>query len=166
MDACNREEILAAFPPREKEGVRLPDLSTTHWEDLDFLGWSEPDRNRAFLVIAHASGLRGWTLQRMPVKVPNARRYMCAICLTVHGCTDMALFSRRVRGGRRYVSAANMLCGDLQCSLYVRGVKQSDAGQMPETVSLTWRIRRLRGNLDRLTDTLASLDAKLVDAAS
>jgi hypothetical protein len=142
----------------EASRVKLPaNFAELRWPDLDFLGWRDPGApDRAYLIAERDDSLVGVTLRTTSGRSRNfAARSMCSLCLTLHTAGGVALMTARRTGeaGRRANSVGQYLCADLACSLYVRGVKISDAGaDLDETISPDDKIVRARANLDTFLD--------------
>ncbi|MER5511197.1 FBP domain-containing protein [Streptomyces sp. NPDC002766] len=154
MEPLTEQEIRAAFvncTKGEAKRLHVPrDLADRPWEDLDYLGWRDPQApGRAYLaaeldarpvaVVLRTSGAGSW----------QTRRSMCSICLTVHsGGVSLMVAPKAGRAGQQGNSVGAYLCDDLACSLYVRGRKDADAGgRMHETITLEEKIRRTVANL-------------------
>ncbi|MFD8308655.1 FBP domain-containing protein [Streptomyces sp. NPDC059690] len=154
MEPLTEQEIRAAFvncTKGEAKRLHVPrDLTDRPWEDLDYLGWRDPQApGRAYLaaeldarpvaVVLRTSGAGSW----------QTRRSMCSICLTVHsGGVSLMVAPKAGKAGQQGNSVGAYLCDDLACSLYVRGRKDADAGaRMHETITLEEKIRRTVANL-------------------
>jgi hypothetical protein len=111
-------------------------------------------------VFDHDGTVSGLSLDRMMVRSSAARSFMCSICRTMHGIRGIANFTYRSRRGPGYHTLTDMFCGDLQCSLYVRGLLSTDGSQFYETISVDRKIERLRSGIDRYLDTIAAFDAR------
>ncbi|MEV7217057.1 FBP domain-containing protein [Kitasatospora cineracea] len=124
------------------------------WGELDFLGWRDPGApDRGYLVAEHGGRLVGVVLRRVQRVGAGVRRgAMCSICLTVHAASGVALLTARKAGrgsGEEYASAGEYFCGDLACSLYVRGLRRASAGgvRMRESLGVEEKAARVRANL-------------------
>jgi hypothetical protein len=157
MMAITEGDIRASFvncSKGEAKRLNLPrDLADLPWDDLDFLGWRDPGApERAYLITerggrplgialrAASGGGRGFTA-----------RSMCSLCLTTRTGGGVALMTARRTGeaGRQGNTVGQYVCGDLHCSLYLRGRKESMAGRdLEETLSLEEKVARLHANLD------------------
>ncbi|MDQ0758581.1 FBP domain-containing protein [Streptomyces canus] len=154
MEPLTEQEIRAAFVNCTKgEAKRLSvprDLAERPWEDLDFLGWRDPQApDRGYLVAAldgrpTALALRGSTAGSW-----QTRRSMCSLCLTTHsGGVSLMVAPRAGKAGQQGNSVGAYMCDDLACSLYVRGKKDAGAGaRLHETLTLDEKIRRTVTNL-------------------
>jgi hypothetical protein len=54
----------------------------------------------------------------------------------------------------------DLFCGDLSCSLYVRGLLSSDVSQFYETITIERKVERLRQGLDRYLATIATFESQ------
>lgn len=134
MEPLTEREIRASFVNCSKgDAKRLtvpPDLDNRPWDDLDFLGWSDPGLpGRAYLVIPEAGGLAGIAL-RYETGGPR-RSQMCTICSTTHSNGGVVLMTARKAGeaGRRGNTTGTYMCEDLSCSLYARRKKTPALGR-------------------------------------
>jgi treble-clef zinc-finger protein len=154
MKPLTEQEIRTAFVNCTKgEAKRLSvprDLAERPWEDLDFLGWRDPQApGRAYLVTV---------LDDRPVAVvlrcpePGSwqlRRSMCTICLTSHtGGVSLMVAPKAGKAGQQGNSVGAYMCSDLACPLYVRGKKDAGAGaRLHESLTLEEKIQRTVANL-------------------
>ncbi|MFJ4678576.1 FBP domain-containing protein [Kitasatospora sp. NPDC088783] len=163
MKALTEPAIRASFvncTKGEASRLALPrGLAELPWEELDFLGWRDPGApDRGHLVAEHGGRLVGVTLRRAQRAGAGARQgAMCSICRTVHAASGVALLTARKAGrpsGEEYASAGEYFCGDLACSLYVRGHRRASAGgvRMRESLSTEERVARVRVNLAAFLD--------------
>ncbi|MFC5751340.1 FBP domain-containing protein [Actinomadura rugatobispora] len=163
MKAITEGDIRASFVNCSKGEARrlgLPrDLADLSWDDLDFLGWRDPGApERAYLVAerdarpigialrATSGGGRGFTA-----------RSMCSLCLTTRTGGGVALMTARRTGeaGRQGNTVGQYVCGDLHCSLFLRGRKESVAGRdLEETLTLEEKVARLHANLDAFLEKI------------
>ncbi|MFB4312083.1 FBP domain-containing protein [Actinomadura sp. GTD37] len=142
----------------EAKRLDLPkDFADLPWDDLDFLGWQDPGApGRAYLIAERDDSIAGISLR---VTAGTARgftsRSMCSLCLTTRTGGGVALMTARRTGdaGRQGNSVGQYMCGDLDCSLYVRGKKQSVAGGgLDESLTLDEKVARVLGNLHSFLD--------------
>ncbi|MBH5132576.1 FBP domain-containing protein [Streptomyces sp. NPDC057144] len=163
MKPLTEHDIRTSFVNCSKGAAeRLPlpkDLADLdHWDDLDFLGWSDlsaPDRS--YLVLERAAGPVGLTLRSASGNRGFLRRSMCSLCLTTHPGGGVCLVSAPKAGpaGRDGNSVGLYVCADLDCSLYVRGKKKAaPGGRMEESLTVEQQIERLRGNLDAFVERI------------
>lgn len=157
MEALTEATIRASFvncSQGEARRLKLPrDLRSRPWDDLDFLGWSDPDGSDRSYVVAwvddHPVGITlRWTSHRQAF----LRRSMCSLCYTPHGGAGVALMAGRKVGseGRKGSTVGMYICTDLACSLYVRGKKIPSSGsRLRETLSVEEQVTRMMGNLDK-----------------
>ncbi|MFD0690263.1 FBP domain-containing protein [Actinomadura fibrosa] len=144
----------------EAKRLGLPkDLAGLPWDDLDFLGWRDPGApERAYLVAERGGRPTGIALRggRGTARGFTART-MCSLCLTTRTGGGVTLMTARRTGeaGRQGNSVGQYLCGDLDCSLYVRGKKQTVAGGgLDESLTLEEKIARVNANLHAFIDTI------------
>lgn len=155
MEPLTAEEIRASFVNcSQGEAKRLPlprGLTATAWEQRDFLGWRDPGApGAAYVVAPWRDRLVGLVLRVSTDRRATGRKNMCALCLTTHSTTDVALMvaPRAGAAGRKGNTVGTYLCADLACSLYVRRIKRPDRAQPEETLTDEQRIARLHDNLD------------------
>lgn len=154
MKQLTEQEIRAAFVNCTKgEAKRLSvprDLGDHPWDDLDYLGWRDPQApGRAYLVTELEGAARALVLRRPGHTSGQGRHSMCSICLTVHdGNVSLMVAPKAGRAGQEGNSVGVYLCDDLACSLYVRGRKDAGFGaRLHETIPLEERIQRVAVNL-------------------
>ena len=148
------QEIRAAFvncSKGEAKRLHVPrDLAEQPWDDLDFLGWRDPQApDRAYL----ATELDGRPVA-LALRCPGAtswqtRRSMCSMCLTTHtGGVSLMVAPKAGKAGQQGNSVGAYICSDLSCSLYVRGKKDAGAGaRLHESLTLEEKIPRTVTNL-------------------
>lgn len=157
MKPVTADEIRAAMVNCSKgEAKRLPvprDLAERPWDDLDFLGWRDPSgSDRGYLVTEYQGALTGLVLRCVPPTAAGRgvgrRTTVCSLCLTAHPGTGVTLMTAARRRNRED-SVGIRICADLDCPLYLRGIKTpAQGGGMPETLSLEEKSSRLRGSLE------------------
>ncbi|MFI8234719.1 FBP domain-containing protein [Streptomyces sp. NPDC085900] len=154
MEPLTEQEIRAAFvncSKGEAKRLHVPrDLADRPWEDLDYLGWRDPQApDRAYLAAAPDARPVAVVLRTSGAGSGQTRRSMCSICLTVHsGGVSLMVAPKAGKAGQQGNSVGAYLCDDLACSLYVRGRKDAGAGaRMHETITLEEKIRRTVANL-------------------
>ncbi|MFJ9103049.1 FBP domain-containing protein [Streptomyces sp. NPDC102405] len=165
MEPLTEQEIRAAFVNCSKgEAKRLSvprDLAERPWEDLDYLGWRDPQApDRAYLVAVLDGRPTALALRGSAAGSWQTRRSMCSLCLTTHsGGVSLMVARRAGKAGQQGNSVGAYMCDDLACSLYVRGKKDAGAGaRLHETLTLDEKIRRTVTNL-------AAFVAKVTGAA-
>ena len=153
MNPLAEPEIRASFvncTKGEAKRLNLPrDLAERPWDDLDYLGWRDPQAPaRGYLVAEHAGRLQGIVL-RAP-QVGTARRSsMCSLCLTVRsGGVSLMVAPRAGKAAQLGHSVGTYMCADLTCSLVVRGKVTTSGPVVYETVTTEQRVERLTTNLD------------------
>ncbi|MFC4561288.1 FBP domain-containing protein [Nocardiopsis mangrovi] len=154
MNPITERDIRAAFVNCTKGEARrlyVPrDLAERPWDDLDYLGWRDPRApDRAYLVAELDGGPRALAL-RSPAPTPGeTRRAMCSLCVTTHtGGVRLMVAAKAGKAGKQGDSVGIHVCGDLACSLYVRGKKDAGPGARSyETITLAEKIQRTTANL-------------------
>ena len=133
MDPITEREIRASFINCSKgEAKRLPtprDLEERPWDDLDFLGWSDPSYpGRSYLLVPTDDGPAGVAMRH---ERGSRRTQMCTICSTTHtgGGVTLMTAQRAGEAGRRGDSVGTYMCDDLACSLYARRKKVPSLGR-------------------------------------
>jgi len=160
VNPLQRDQVISAFPAEDREGLSLPAFDRLHWPNLDFLGWCDRSGDKAFLVVEEDGAASGLLLDRMPIRTSNARSFMCSICRTMHGPRGIANFTYHSRQGAGYHTLTDTFCGDLQCSLYVRGLLSPDVMQFHETISVDRKVERLLTGIDRYLATIAKFNSR------
>ena len=155
MQSLSTDEIRASFVNCSKgEAKRMPmpsSFDAIRWDDLDFLGWRDLASPRnAYLVAPWREQVVGVVLRISTTAGLGGRKNMCTVCFTTHSSSDMALMVAPKAGaaGRNGNTVGTYLCGDLACSLYVRGLKRPARVQPEETTTPDQRVARLREHLD------------------
>ncbi|QDQ90911.1 FBP domain-containing protein [Rhodococcus sp. WB9] len=154
MEPVTERDIRSSFINCSKgDAKRLPvprDLDDRPWDDLDFLGWSDPSfPGRCYVVVPRDGGLVGVALRYETGGYRRAQ--MCTVCMTTHANGGVSLMTARKSGesGRRGNSIGTYMCADLACSLYARRKKSPAMGrQYREDLEPEERIARVRDNLD------------------
>ncbi|NEA66093.1 FBP domain-containing protein [Streptomyces sp. SID12488] len=154
MEPLTEQEIRAAFvncTKGEAQRLSVPrDLADRPWEDLDYLGWRDAQApDRAYLVTELDGRVTGLALRSSAPAFGQTRRSMCSMCLTSHtGGVALMVAPKAGKSGKQGNSVGAYICGDLCCSLYVRGRKDAGAGsRLHETITLEEKIRRTVGNV-------------------
>ncbi|WP_229401471.1 FBP domain-containing protein [Micromonospora okii] len=147
---CTKGETKRLFVPR--------DLADRPWDDLDYLGWRDPQApERAYLVTAPDGHPRGLALRCPTPSAQQPRRNMCSMCLTTPADGVALMVARKAgKAGQQGNSVGTYICADLACSLYLRGRKDPGPGaRMQESLTLEEKIDRTVANLvaflDRVT---------------
>jgi hypothetical protein len=160
VNPLQRDQVISAFPAEDRQELSLPDFDRLQWPSLDFLGWCGRSGDKAFLVFADDGIVRGLMLERMAVRTTNVRAFMCSICRTTHGPRGIANFTYRAEHGAGYDTLTDYFCGDLKCSLYVRGLLHPDGAQFHETISMERKVERLLAGLDRFLINISNFEAR------
>ncbi|MGW1727610.1 FBP domain-containing protein [Streptomyces sp. NPDC002306] len=163
MKPLTEREIRAAFVNCSKgEAKRLSiphDLAERPWDDLDFLGWRDPQApDRAYLAVDLDGRTVALTLRGSHASSWQTRRSMCSICLTTHtGGVSLLVAAKAGRAGQQGNSVGAYICSDLACPLYVRGKKDAGIGaRLPESLTLEEKIQRTVGNLTAFVDRVTA----------
>lgn len=145
MRPLNREEILSVFSKKERRKIKLPELELINWENLDFLGWIHSSGHLGFVVYEFRNKLRGIVLERNPHAIGSGVR-MCSWCYTLNTASGVRLFTYQIPNTK--ITIGNYICADLQCSFYIRGIKETGIAQMQENLSVSKKIQRYRKNIE------------------
>lgn len=154
MKPLTESEIRASFVNCSKgEAKRLGvprDLAPRPWEDLDYLGWTDPRAPARRYLVADVDGATyGLVLRINEASVGAARKAMCSLCITVRsGGVSLMVAPRAGRSGQQGNSVGTYICSDLSCSLVVRGKLRTGTPGMHETLTVEQRVERLVANLD------------------
>lgn len=146
MRPLTTKEILSAFSKRERKEIKLPDLELIDWENLDFLGWIHPSGHLGFVVYEFPTRVRGIVLERNTQASSGGIR-MCSWCYTLNIASGVRLFTYQIP--KTKITIGDYLCADLQCSLYLRGIKKTDITQMRESLSVSEKIQRCKSNIEK-----------------
>ncbi|MER5472006.1 FBP domain-containing protein [Streptomyces sp. NPDC002685] len=154
MKPLTEQEIRTAFVNCTKgEAKRLSvprDLADRPWDDLDYLGWRDPQApERAYIVVELDGGPKAITLRCPGATSGHMRRSMCSMCVTTHtGGVSLMVAPKAGKSGQQGNSVGAYLCSDLACSLYVRGKKDAGVGgRLHESLTLEEKIQRTVANL-------------------
>jgi hypothetical protein len=154
VEPLTEQEIRTAFvncSKGEAKRLHVPrDLAELPWDDLDFLGWRDPQApDRAYLVADLGEGPVAITLRSPPPKPGQKRSNLCSICLTSHvGGVTLMVAPRTGKAGQQGNSVGAYICGDLACSLYTRGKKfTASSSRLPERLTLEEKVERNVANL-------------------
>ena len=165
MEALTEREIRASLvncTKGEAGRVKLPDLATVVWRDLDFLGWTDPGAPlRSVIVVPMPDGPVGVVLRRPDSRRTSAMRSsMCRICYTGHTADGVVLFVAPLAGpaGRQGNTVGEYICTDLACSLYLRGKRQPRGRliRQEETLTLDEKVDRAMTNLHGFVKRVAA----------
>ncbi|MFE2493363.1 FBP domain-containing protein [Streptomyces scopuliridis] len=154
MKPLAEQEIRTAFVNCTKgEAKRLTvprDLAEQCWDDLDFLGWRDPQApDRAYLVTELDGRPVGVQLRSSGGGSWQMRRSMCSVCVTTHtGGVSLMVAPRSGKAGQQGNSVGVYMCSDLACSLYVRGKKDAGIGaRLHESLTMEEKVQRTVANL-------------------
>jgi hypothetical protein len=154
MEPVNEKDIRSSFVNCSKGDTKrmgVPaDLAEKNWEQLDFLGWSDPSyAGRSYIVVPQQDGLVGVALRHETGGSDRAQ--MCTVCMTTHSRGYVSLMTARKTGesGRKGNTVGTYMCTDLLCSLYARGKKTPALGnRYRENLTPEERVERVRDNVD------------------
>ncbi|MFF4764439.1 FBP domain-containing protein [Streptomyces sp. NPDC001292] len=154
MKALTENEIRGAFVNCTKGEAKrlyvLRDLAERPWDDLDFLGWRDPQApDRTYLVTELDGRPTALTLRNAGASSWQTRRSMCSMCMTTHtGGVSLMVAAKAGKAGQQGNSVGAYMCSDLACPLYVRGKKDVSVGsQLHETLTVEEKIQRTAANL-------------------
>jgi hypothetical protein len=154
MKPLTEQEIRTAFVNCTKGAAKrlsVPrDLAERPWDDLDFLGWRDPQSpDRAYLATELDGRPVALTLRCSSATSWQMRRSMCTMCMTTHtGGVSLMVAAKAGKAGQQSNSVGAYICSDLACSLYVRGKKDAGVGaRLPESLTLEEKIQRTVANL-------------------
>lgn len=155
MSPLTEQQIRASFvncSKGEAKRLNVPrQLADQPWDDLDFLGWRDPQsRTRAYLVAERAGSLVGVVLRASDGSGGVPRKNLCTLCLTPHPAGGVVLLvaPRAGKAGQNGDSVGTYICADLRCSLYVRGRRVTAMGKLPESLTPEQKVARLEENLE------------------
>jgi hypothetical protein len=137
VEPLTEQEIRAAFvncSKGEAKRLHVPrDLAGQPWDDLDFLGWRDPQApDRAYLVADLGAGPVAITLR---CTAPGQKR-------------SNMVAPRTGKAGQQGNSVGAYICGDLACSLYTRGKKfTASSVRFQEKLTLEEQVERNVANL-------------------
>ncbi|MFD3310365.1 FBP domain-containing protein [Streptomyces sp. NPDC058694] len=154
MKPLTEQEIRTAFvncTKGESKRLSVPrDLAEQPWDELDFLGWRDPQApDRAYLATELDGRPVALALRGAGAASWQTRRSMCSICLTTHtGGVSLMVAAKAGKAGQQGNSVGAYMCSDLACPLYVRGRKDAGVGaRLPESLTLEEKIHRTVANL-------------------
>lgn len=154
MKPLTETQIRASFvncSKGEAKRLHVPrDLAARPWDDLDYLGWTDPQSPARRYLVAEVDGATSAMVLRInEASVGAARKSMCSLCITVRsGGVSLMVAPRAGKAGQQGNSVGTYICSDLTCSLVVRGKVQTGSPGMHETLGVEQRVERLVGNLE------------------
>ncbi|MER7673222.1 FBP domain-containing protein [Kitasatospora sp. NPDC096128] len=152
MKPMTEQEIRSAFvncSKGEAKRLHVPrDLTELAWDDLDFLGWRDPQApDRAYLAAELDGRTVAVALRSSSAASWQARRSICSLCVTTHsGGVSLLVAPLAGKAGKQGNSVGAYMCTDLACSLYVRG-KREVGVRLHESLTVEEKIRRTVANL-------------------
>ncbi|MDT0165768.1 FBP domain-containing protein [Actinotalea sp. AC32] len=127
MNILTEQQIRTSFvnaSRREASQATLPDLSSTPWERLDYLGWRDRRAPLSAYVVLELEGRPVGVLLRAGDRdtARARRRAVCAWCTDVVVTEDVSLYVARRAGasGRRGNTIGTLVCTEFVCSANVR----------------------------------------------
>ncbi|WP_433344288.1 FBP domain-containing protein [Micromonospora sp. CA-111912] len=139
---CTKGQTKSLYVPR--------DLADRPWGDLDYLGWRDPQApDRGYLVAELDGHPRALALRCSSPGPGRLRRGMCSMCLTTHGGgVPLMVAPKAGKAGQQGNTVGTYICGDLACSLYVRGKKDAGVGgRLQESLTVEEKIQRTVANI-------------------
>lgn len=163
MKPVTERDIRSSFINCSKtEAKKLPvpkNLDDRPWDDLDFLGWSDPSLpGRAYLVVPNDNDELIGVALRYETGGPR-RAQMCSICLTTHTGSGVSLLTAAKAGpsGRKGNTVGTYMCTDLACPLYARGKKTPALGnRYRENLNPEQKVERMFANMQAFVARLYS----------
>lgn len=160
MESITEKEIRSSFVNCSKgdaKRLNVPrDFADTQWDQLDFLGWTDPSyAGRSYIVVPTADKLVGIALRHE--SGGSDRAQMCTICTTTHSRGNVALMTAAKVGesGRKGNTVGTYMCTDLACSLYARRKKTPALGnRYRESLTTEERVLRVQTNLEAFVERL------------
>ncbi|MCF6524187.1 FBP domain-containing protein [Streptomyces sp. JJ36] len=154
MRPLTEQEIRTAFVNCSRGAAKrlsVPrDLAERPWDDLDYLGWRDPQNPaRACLVTELDGRIQGLVLRCSAGAPAQARRSICSVCVTAPlAGVSLMVAPKAGKAGRQGDSVGAYLCSDLACSLYVRDKRDPGPGaRLHESLTLEEKIQRTVTNL-------------------
>ncbi|MFE4949632.1 FBP domain-containing protein [Leifsonia sp. NPDC056665] len=124
MLPVNEQQLRSSFvnaSQRERKELTLPDLASTRWDDLDYLGWRDRRNPNQGYVIAEVDGeLVGVLLRKADGGIRS--RPQCSWCEDVHLPNEVVFFIAKRAGaaGRNGNTLGTLVCAGFECSANVR----------------------------------------------
>lgn len=147
MNSITREEFAqrvgaAGINPRLARELRFVPAETAHWEQRDFLTALTKSKNEGVLLYGDHTAMFSLS-RRKPGLSGRVEPIICDLCASWQRGSNSATITF-VRSDKSTVSY--LCCGDLDCSLHVRGL--TNAGklartQLREDITPERRIQRL-----------------------
>lgn len=158
MNQINREEFTAfvknaRIKSRLRAILRFVPEEIHGWENRDFLAVTDKSGREG--VLLYGDVVAPFMLATRSAKA-NGRieAILCDICASWRRGTESATITFQA-GDRRTVS--HLVCGDLDCSLHVRGLTDTSAlsrTQLREDITPEARVTRLHFRLKNILDNL------------
>lgn len=144
------ERIAAArVKPRLRKILRFAPESVSDWESRDFFVVTDKSGNEG--VLLYEDQIASFTVSpRVAHAGGRVAAVICDICATWRRGPESSVITIQ-KGDRRSVSY--LVCGDLDCSLHVRGLTPAgmlSRSQIREDITPERRIERLRMRLEAI----------------
>ena len=152
MNRLTREEFrqtvtAAGVKPRLRKILRFVPEEVTEWDCRDFLAVTDKSGREG--VLLYGNTVASFTLTPRGSKASGqVAAVICDICATWQRGTASATLTL-YKDARRSVS--HLVCGDLNCSLHVRGITAAglySRSQIRENITAENRVARLRKRLE------------------
>jgi hypothetical protein len=138
----------------ERQGMVLPGLHETVWEEREYLGWRDPTHpTRGYIVFWNGSQAMGLAVRAAESAMPAGRPAMCSLCHTQQPAPQVSLFVAPKAGsrGHRGDTVGTYLCSDLRCSTLIR-ITPPKSPHLPDPTGLTHhRADGISERLERFT---------------
>ena len=147
---CTKGEASRLAVPR--------DLAERPWDDLEYLGWRDPQSPGRGYLVAEVDGAPRGVVLRVPAKrVGQTRKSMCSLCITVRtGGVALVVAPRAGKAGQLGNTVGTYVCDDLACSVHIRSKEHAAPAGLAETLTLEDRVARLTLNLADFLERVGS----------
>ena len=125
MIPLTEQQIRSSFvntSVRERKSIVLPpELESTRWEQLDFLGWRDAKAPKNGYVVVELDGVPTGVLLTQSDAKPRSRA-QCSWCADVTLPNEVVFFGtkRAGRSGRNGDTIGTLLCAEFECNANVR----------------------------------------------
>lgn len=159
MNAITREqftELVVSIKPRLRRELRFTPEFIIDWQDRDFLVITNKQGNEGVMIVPFADfAVLPFVIdRRKPNAAGRVEAIICDICATWQRGTHSAVITFTPSSDR---SVSFLCCGDLKCSLHVRGKTPAailSRAQIREQLTPDERIERLMRRLTNITATV------------
>jgi len=161
MKALTKQEFIdllaiSSVRPRLRRELRFVPGEITDWDDRDFLVATTKGGNEGVMILPD-NNMRVLSF-RLQARKPNAKgrieAIICDLCATWQRGTHSAMITFDRGDGS---SVSFLCCGDLQCSLHVRGKTAASTlsrTQLREDITPQGRVTRLQDRLAALAERI------------